>query len=243
MKKWLLILPLVLILTGCTNYSNVADYSVAMQQVRKNKPAYNIEASLKAANGNSKYYKAYIKGDKWKVFESQDNGKTFIKDTMLYDGKHVYGYSDDKKMAVIMDFDNALPGLFSSSEESKEMMNLMAKFMNPMYILFDWHLDIDNPQVSNCKMWKFSGINYKNNHFCRSIKYNDQFELCVSDKYGISVYSKIKSKKNGEVEFNVKKIKTSYISNSEFELPAGTEVQSLSNMFNQLKEVMGTDDM
>lgn len=241
MKKLLLLIPLILVLTGCTNYSNVADYSVAMQNVRKNTPSYSVEVAVKASNGQAKYYKSYMKGDKWRVYESADNGKTFItNNSMLYDGNHVYNYSKDKNIAVIMDFNNVFAKMYSSSE-AKEMMGLMTKFMNPVYLLFDWHLDMNNPKVSNCRMWQFDGIGFKNNHFCRKIKYNNMLDICVSDKYGISVYSKIQSQKQGgEVEFNVKKIDTSsYISGSEFELPVGTGVQSLSDMFSQLQGMFG----
>ena len=232
MKKHLLIISVVLLVisTICylLKYTNVADYSTAMQKVREKNSTYTIEAIKKTRyfqkREEESYVKVSIKGKKWLAEYSEDGGKTFEGTKELYDGNHYY---------TIMNNTTATIDKFNS---------------NPVFSIYNWHLIdqfINAPNTLNCKMWHFAGIGIENGHICRKIKYSNSFSACVSDKYGIAMRSE-KNSKIATSKIKVKKITAGeYLSDANFRLPPGTRVgtfeeytKSVQDKLKQLEQLI-----
>lgn len=236
MKKSLIIMLVacICLATGCTkNYKSVSEYADAMAQVRKNLRYYTIETVI-SNNSTDSYFRSYIKGDKWKTETSQNSGKTYDGNGVLYDGVEVYSYSSEQHMAVSIPFGKMLE---KQGVKDKKITNMIMKYINPAGFVYDWTMedkDLD-------KSLTFGKKNVKKNGFkCRMLQStNDDSEICVSDKYGIAVYAKLKdNKKGGYVEFNVNKVNNLNISDYDLELPAGVKKLSMATMLQDLSNMM-----
>ena len=230
MKKSILLLLLsVCFLTGCTkHYNSVLEYSADMEKVRNKIGDYTIEATMTGNNVNN-YYKSVIKGEKWRVEESRDNGNTY-NSVLLYDGKKIYAYSKNENYAIEM----PIKELLKQSGIDNEKTELIMKVINPVGILVHWNLDEISGSIDNA--WDFGPNDRKNNFDCRMMTYKLEsgYEACVSDKYGIAVYAKVNTKKQGLVEINAKKIDNTPVSEQEVELPSGMKVVSMYDLFKSM---------
>lgn len=238
MKRLLLGILVILslcFLTGCTkNYQTVADYSADMTQVRNKLGDYTIEANM-VSGSRDMYYKSHIKGDLWKTEESGDNGQSY-KNTMLYDGREVYTYSQEQPIAVSIPIKQmiAKQGQFKEGDNPDKAM----KCVNPMGLLLYWDLYVKDNDIN--QTFELGKIVKKNGFDCRMVTYiSDNGEFCVSDKYGMAVYAKLINKvKNQMVEINVKKIDNTPISDSELMLPAGIKKVSMEALMKNMLKMM-----
>ncbi len=228
MKKsiWLLLL-LVCFLTGCSkHYNSITEYSEDMTKVRNKLGDYTIEASISSNDVNG-YYKSVIKGNKWRVEESKDNGSTY-NSVILYDGNKIYAYSKNQNIAIEM----PIKEMLKQSNVDNEKTELIMKVINPVGILLHWDIDNINGNIDNA--WQFGKNGKKNNFDCRMLSYNlnPGDEVCVSDKYGMAVYLKMATNtKHGIMEVNVKNIDNTPVSEQEVELPQGMRVMSMFDLF------------
>ena len=233
MKKVLIpaLLVCMCLFTGCTKkYDTVKDYSNAMKEVRANLGDYTIDAEISSSDMNINC-RTYKKGDKWKTETSKNDGKTF-NDGILYDGDEVYSYSKQQKFAMIIPFKQIMA---KSGTDDKEALDVMMKMVNPTGILFYW--DISESENSNNEIWTFGKITKKNNYKCRMLNNISGGQVCVSDKYGIAVYAKIHTPKQGEVEYNVKNISNKTIESSYLDLPEGVQKMSMADLFKNMAKM------
>ena len=235
MKKLLLACTAIMLLTGCTkNYKTVDEYETAMKAVRDSQPAYTIEVKQGTSIAEL-YYKNTTKGNKWKTEMSMNGGKSYMT-TMLYDGSELLQYSANSPYAV------SNPALDASDDE--ETKNSMLEMLNPVSPVFSWKDGYsmfaalsDSEQTA-----EFTNNKANMNGFdCRMIKFGEDREACVSDKYGIAVYEKMKyedpRRGTEEITFNVVKIDTADVPDSSFELPKGIEKMDFDKMLNNLSSM------
>ena len=236
MKKIVLLLSLTIIFSGCTKqYSSIDKYKEDMQAVRNGFPAYTLEVSQTIPKYDLKY-KSYVKDDKWVTEVSKDNGiSNFV--TLVSSGKDLCYYSKNSDFAILLPVEKLLIDKTRENKSDKIWM------LNPIAHLFYWHdgrgiFDslnlIANDVDTNRKKYdvgtsqaKISKNLTKINGFdCRMINFgNSEFgrEACISEKYGIAVYSKLHTKdsKNNPIELitNVTKIDVSDFSDTLVKLP------------------------
>lgn len=239
MKKLALLLLPVLLLSGCTkNYKTVEEYESEMQAVRKAN-SYIVEIKQQTPMAEL-YYKSYVKGDKWKTELSMNNGASYMT-TVLYDGVDLLSYSSGTPYAVVN------PAMEMVDDEDPEYKVALINSQNPVNPIFHWYDDFSF--VSNLTSAPNKGVfednkANKNGFDCRMIKFSEDREACVSDKYGIAVYYKIKfedPRKPGEIQetiFNLVKIEESEILDSEFELPQGVKKMSLEGMLDHMDKML-----
>lgn len=236
MKKIVLLLSLTVIFSGCTKqYSSIDKYNEDMQTVRNSFPAYTLEVSQTIPNYNLKY-KSYVKDDKWVTEVSKDNGvSNFV--TLVSSGKDLCYYSKDSEFAILLPVEKLLIDKTRENKSDKIWM------LNPIANLFYWTdgrgifdslnliaNDVDTNRkkydvgTSQAKISK--NLTKMNGFDCRMITFgNNEFgrEACISEKYGIAVYSKLKTKnsKNNSIEIttNVTSIDVNDIPNSLVNLP------------------------
>lgn len=229
MKKLLClsVLASICLLTGCTkNYKTVGEYEDAMKTVRDSHQSYTMEVKQDIASLNM-YYKTFVKDNKWKT-EISMNGGTSYASGMLYDGSELLQYSQGSPYAVINPASDML------KDDNKEAMELSMSMLNPSLSLLYWSdsLDYGNAVFGNNK-------ETKNGYECRMIQYGDSKEVCVSDKLGVAVYVRLKNDKTGgDVTYNLVKIATNDIPDSEFGLPAGIKKMDMDQMLDDLERKM-----
>ncbi|MBQ3641803.1 hypothetical protein II906_07780, partial [bacterium] len=202
MKKLLFITLLIplFFLTGCIkNYANVEEYANAMTQVKNNLKYYTIEA-VETENGKTKKVKGYFDGNRWKTDFSL-KGKP---GTILFDGENVWTYGSDSPYAI--GHSNFYPPV------SEIDLFLTNNTGNPLFIIIHWDKMLTiNHQY---KLWTLGRITKKNSYVCRMLVSKVMGEMCVSDKYGIPVYSKIRDyTETGDVKYT--EINVTSISNEE----------------------------
>lgn len=230
-------LACLLVLTGCTkNYKTVDEYSNAMKIVKDGNSSYTIEAKQNIGNIEL-YYKSYIKGDKWKTETSMNGGRSYMFTTQ-YDGVDLLTYSQGSPYATIN------PAMDMIKDEDSETKSMTINSQNPVYPLFNWKngfyifsmMETETPVFLNNK-------DNKNGFECRLIKFSDEREACISDKYGIAVYQKIIAddiKHPGQKQkttINLVKIDTSDIDDSTFELPSGVKKMDMDAMLDNISKM------
>ena len=224
---FVIILSLCLV-TGCTkHYKTVQAYSDDMSALRQKLGDYTIEAIITTDDADINI-KSYMKGSKWKTETSKNNGKTF-QEGILYDGNEVYSYSKKDNIAMSIPFKQMMK---KEGVNDETKLALVMRMINPTGILYYW--DVLEATGSLDNLCSFGKITKKNNFPCRMILYKYGGEVCVSDKYGIAVYLKTQTPKQGNVEYNVKSINTSPISDFDLGLPAGIRKMSMSDLFQNL---------
>ena len=231
MKKGLLLILMIslFIFTGCKKYDTIEEYSVAMKEVRTRLNSYTIEAEV-SDNGNMTYYKGYMNGQNWKTEELTNDKKTYYKG-ILYDGKEVWTYTNTKTSAVQVPFRLMLAMQGIGSHQNSDMI---MKIINPLGILVNWSLSEYTGEV-NEDAWDFAGMKNFNGFRCRMIEnMNNEDSVCVSDKYGIAVYAKIKGKDDNYTEYNVKSISNRALTQQDMDLPEGIKKISISGIFQDL---------
>lgn len=230
----LLLLPLCL-LTGCTkNYKTVSDYSADMLKVREKLGDYTIEADT-SSGGQYMYLKSMIKGNLWKTEMSNDGGKSYA-NAMLYDGKEIYTYSKIQPIAVSIPLKQMIAKqVDNNGDDSPEKA---MKWINPIGVALYWDLNIKDNDID--KTFNLGKIVQKNGFDCRMVTYiSEDGEFCVSDKYGMAVYSKMTDKvKNQTIEINVKKIDNTPLSDSDVSLPAGIKKMSMEDLMKNMLNMM-----
>ena len=232
MKK--ILVPALLIcmclFTGCTKkYDSVKDYSKAMQEVRAKLGDYTIQTVLSSREMNLDCI-TYKKGDLWKTETSKNGGKNYS-DGILYDGNEVYSYSKSQNFAMSMPFKQMMP----KNEDGEKALNIVMKMINPTGILFYW--DMEDIVKDDSTGWTFGKITKKNGFKCRMLNHKAGGQVCVNDKYGIAVYAKINTPKQGEVEYNVKKIENKTLTNTDVSLPAGIKKMSMTDLFKNMAKM------
>lgn len=228
----LIILCLCLV-TGCTkNYKTVQEYSDEMTALRKQLGDYTIEAVITTDDAET-YVKSYIKDPKWKTETSKNNGKSY-QDGILYDGKEVYSYSKKENLAMAIPFKQMIA---KEKNVDAKTTDLVMKYINPTGFVYDWTTGATNLDND----LKFGDKNVVKNEFkCRMIlSKTDDSSICVSDKYGVAVYAKIKDpKKDSYIEFNVKKIENNPLTENDLNLPAGMKKFSMAQLFQNMANMM-----
>jgi outer membrane lipoprotein-sorting protein len=236
MKKLLLSISLVLFLTGCTkNYNSVDEYQAEMEKVKTANKSYTIEAKFSTYEGNG-YFRSKFKGDKWKSELSMNDGLRYL-ETTIFDGKEILKYKLDSKIAV------TIPGFNSEDTDFNSLIN-------PTHSLYEWEKDMFGLDLDKSKKVEFlNQKEIKNNFPCRMIKYSYQTggtkEVCVSDKYGIAVYSKqvFKNPQPGKEdivsELNAVKISTDELNDTEFQLPEDVKKMNFEQLMNELNSSLG----
>lgn len=237
MKKisLLLVLACSLFMSGCTDnavkYNSFDEYSNAMKEVRAKYNSYTIEAKIDGKLDLLKgEYKLYLKKNKWKeeisseFSKSQDMGIS----TTLYNGSELLTYSDDSDSALVD------PSLSMVKEMMKNDYNQdeAIKSHSRLYRLFNWSDGILSTYYLRVPFK--SKITKKNGFECRMIE-SEYIDVCVSDKYGIAVYSN--SKKIMQETVNVTKIDTSDIKDSVFELPKGMKKETYADLMKQIQNI------
>lgn len=222
------------LLTGCTkNYKTVSEYNAAMKKVRASIPAYTIEVK-QSIPMLELYYRSFHKGDKWKTETSMNSGNSYAM-TTLYDGIDLLTYSAGSPFAL------SNPMMEILSKENDETKQMAIKMSNPIMSIFDWAEDFNSLEDLNDENASFIDNKANKNGFdCRMISLNNNKEVCINDKYGIAVYSKMtfenpKTKLTEEMELNVIKIDTTDLPESTFELPAGVKKQTLDKILSQFE--------
>ena len=213
-------LACLLVLTGCTkNYKTVDEYSNAMKIVKDGNSSYTIEAKQNIGNIEL-YYKSYIKGDKWKTETSMNGGSSYMSTTQ-YDGVDLLTYSQGSPYAMIN------PAMDMIKDEDSETKSMTINSQNPVYPLLNWKNGFNIFSMTKTETPVFlNNKDNKNGFECRLIKFSDEREACISDKYGIAVYQKIITDdikhpgQKQETTINLVKIDTSNIDDSTFELPS-----------------------
>ena len=227
----LLILSTFLI-SGCTkNYATVSEYSNAMNIIKNKNTSYVIEAK-QSINNSDIYYRTYVKGDKWKT-EGSLNGGNSYGETILYDGIDLLTYTAGSKYAIV----NPMMEVYRNDTQKERILAINSA--NPLNVLINWQ---DNYNMfSGLKKTnpEFINQNDKRNGFsCRMIKLEENREACISDKYGIAVYQKMKIKslrgKEQEIITNLVKIEIKDNPNSTFDLPQGVKKSSFESVLNNL---------
>lgn len=236
MKKIVLLLSLTIIFSGCTkHYSSIDKYKEDMQAVRNRFPAYTLDVSQTIPKYDLKY-EAYIKDDKWATEVSKDNGvSNFV--TLLSSGTDLCYYTKESDYALLLPVEKLLIDKTRKSKSDKIWM------LNPVANLFNWHdgrglfdslnliandVDINrkNYEVGTSQAKISRNLTTMNGFECRMINFGDnEFgrEACISEKYGIAVYSKLRTRdsRNNPIELvtNVTKIDVTDISDSLINLP------------------------
>ena len=230
MKKVLVpaLLLCMCLFTGCAKkYDSIKDYAQAMQEVKTKLGDYTIETviSSKSLNMNCITYKI---DNLWKTETSKNGGKDYS-DGILYDGHEVYSYSKIQNVAMSMPFKQILE---QKGEDNEKAIDVIIKMINPTGILFYW--DLDDMVENGSNGWDFGKMTKKNNYKCRMLHHKSGGEVCVSDKYGIAVYAKINTPKQGEVEYNVKNISNKPLNVSDIGLPEGIKKMSMLDMLKNM---------
>lgn len=217
------------LLVGCTkNYKTVEEYETAMKEVKKANSNYTMEVRQELGSIGMTY-KTHIKGDKWKT-ETSINGGASYYSTTLYDGNELLQYSQGSPYATINPASSMLKDF--DSEEEKVMSLAM---VNPPINLVYWE---NSFSYSDSKRTFGNTKENKNGFECRMVIGNNE-ESCVSDKYGVAVYRKLKGHDNsGDIVYNLIKIDTAEIPDSEFELPAGVKKMDFDSMLQDLDRKM-----
>lgn len=230
-------LACIFMLTGCTkNYKTVEEYSNAMQTVKNGISSYTIEARQNVGNIEL-YYRSFIKGDKWKTETSMNGGSSYMSTTQ-YDGVDLLTYSQGSPYAMIN------PAMDMIKDEDAETKMITINSQNPVYPLLNWKNgfnifsmpETENPVFLNNK-------DNKNGFECRLIKFSDEREACIIDKYGIAAYQKMivddikHPGQKQETTINLVKIDTSDIDNSTFELPSGVKKMDMDAMLDNISKM------
>ena len=216
------------LLTGCTkNYKSVTEYESAIKAIKK--PSLTIEASQKLGTVEL-YYKTQAKNDKWKTQTSMNNGNSYMT-TVLYDGEEILTYSQGSPYAIKNPFMETL----SDADEDTKISAI--NMQNPTSPLLNWQngFGVVGLGLANDTSEFINNKDNRNGFDCRLIKLGDNEEACISDKYGIAVYHKVKTEK-GELEINLIKIDTTNLSESEFELPQGVKKMDFEKMLETLSD-------
>lgn len=236
MKKLLLtsILLSVCLFTGCTkSYNTAEEYAADMQTVRSSLGNYTIEAQQ--SDGIKTYdMKSYFKDNKWKTENlSNPNDVTGL----LYNGEEVLSFSKANRIAMSIPFKKIFEG--KNDEDSKMALDIMTKLTNPAGVLMYW--DKLQSDKDNKTVWVVDNkLTTKNNFPCRMLTSENIGEMCISDKYGIAVYSKLNietpkgSGKYRAVETNVKTISNEPIDSSKLNLPEGVKKISMEEIFKNI---------
>lgn len=224
------------IFSGCTKtYKTVEDYDTAMKTVRSKIPAYTIEAKHEL-QGASLYYKSYVKGNKWKTEMSLNGGNSYLS-TILYDGTDLLSYTLGSPYAMKNPAIDVM-----GKEMDEESLRSVIDMQNPTSALFTWHdgypIMAALPADAEPKA-EFENQKANVNGFdCRMIKFGTDREACVSDKYGIAVYHKLKLQEpkagQDEISINLVKVDTSDIPDATFELPDGVKKADMNTMLQEM---------
>lgn len=200
----ILILPLFIILTGCTKQpATVYKYSQEMEKTVNKYTTLGVFAHYKDSK-RTMFLSYWEKDGKTmeNVFSPQDaKSKTQIckKNECIY-------YWQDNQYADKIDIYN------HPSYDGHDI-----KSINQIYPVLYWGKFYN---IGNKTKGKFTSNNYEiNGYACRLMKIEDEFELCINDEYGIAIY--IKSDGKYPYEYNVKEIFTDNIYDSNFDLPPG----------------------
>jgi len=204
----------VCLASGCTKkYDSVEDYAKDMQAVQKAQKSYSLEFNQSFNHTNAKYhYKVYKKNNLWKYEDLSENHQDYC-NTYIFDGNEEICHGD-KKWAVITTMPEAMKKVLKPSYQPVVS-----------YSIFHWYRPLRGYVAPDVKP-EFVNDKAKMNGFdCRLIRYNDKYEVCVSDKLGIAVYVKTKSynsyiSKTIETITNVIKADTKELPDSEFVLPS-----------------------
>jgi len=226
----LLILVLcIFLLTGCKKYDTIEEYAHAMKEVRAKLNSYTMEIDV-STNNIDEHYIAYINGHNWKT-EKVDDNKNF-QDGILYDGKEVWTYSKSKTSAVQVPFRLmlAMQGI-----NLKKTNDTVMKIINPIGVLVNWSFNEMTGYIDE-NAWDFGKKKKYNGYKCRMIENLDNDDIvCVSDKYGVAVYAKIKDDKTNTImEYNVKNISNAPLTEKDLDIPDGIKKLSISGIFQDL---------
>ena len=230
MKKRNMILTLfaVSLLCGCTkNYKTVDEYYSQMKKISSANSSYTLD--LKTTQENKTVNtKVYSKSGKWKSVA--DLGVSNIsKIYYLYDGEKILSYDDNSKIAIEVPINK-----LQDNQSLKEKIN---KNDDPAFTFINWHESMEqiksmtNPEDTSIPKVPKEFV-VKNGFDCRLIKYTDNIEACISDKYGIAVYERFKldnktaKMQNIEMTLDVTNINTDEIPDSELEVPSGKKIMS-----------------
>ena len=240
MKKIYIISVLfcIFILTGCTkNYKTVGEYSDAMQAIKNGNSSYTIEAKQNVGDINF-YYRSFIKGDKWKTETSMNGGASYMSTTQ-YDGTDLLTFTQGSPYAMIN------PVMDMIKDEDSETKNITINYQNPVYPLFNWKNGFNIFSMPETETPVFlNNKDNKNGFECRLIKFSNEREACISDKYGIAVYQNAvfdDVKRPGEKQettINLVKIDTSDIPDSTFDLPKGVEKMDMDAMLDNISKML-----
>ena len=240
MKKsyFIFALSCIFMLTGCSkNYKTVDEYSDAMNAIKESNSSYTIEA--KQTMGSIEvYYRSFIKGNQWKTETSMNGGNSYMSTTQ-YDGTDLLTFAPGSAYAMIN------PAMDIIKDEDSETRMMTINSQNPVYSLLNWRNNFSIFSMPETETPVFlNNKDSKNGFECRLIKFSDEREACISDKYGMAVYQKmiIGDIKNPEAKkeiiLNVLKIDTSNIEDSTFELPNGVEKVSMDAFLDNISEML-----
>ncbi len=228
----ILLLFIMITFTGCLKkYKTVEDYSNAMYALQNSFPAYTLKVKkvLTISKTDEFYYTTYRKGDKWKL-ETSKTQDGEVSQVVVCDGKDIYSYTPGGKFAVSM------PKFKDISQEEYILSSY------PLNGIFNWN-DADDLIANNSSPAITNNKERRNGFDCRLISYGDNKEICVSDKYGISVYEKtsfqdkFNKDRNVETTTDVIYINNEDIDDSVFELPENIKKVSVDEAINEMKKL------
>lgn len=215
----------VCLLPGCADdYKMLKEYENAMKQIKESYKTCALE--IKYENFGVSYFKVIMKDNKWKEekFTEGDNSYT---EGVLYDGKELLKYSPGIPYAMINP-------VFDLDNDEYEVSSYMPESAEPLLL---WYKPA-TVTLNTVKLKSFDTKKEIRNGFeCRMIRYDNLEEICVSDEYGIAVYRKLKTVL-GDIIYNLIKIDTSDIDDSEFQLPNGMKKLDYDSYMNELQKQM-----
>ena len=212
MKKISLLLVLMcsFFMSGCSNntsdYASLGEYRDAISKVRDSYKTFTIKTHSRADNMITDST-LFIKNNKWKnVYTTRILDIQYLLFELLGEKQintNLYDGGDSVAAYGGLDPDYYELNPVSSGYYKKLDDPFLNMIFEPFVLLSTYKFEY--------RMTK------KNGFQCRLIKSNNA-DVCISDKYGIAVYYKVKAGR-GFLTTNVKEIDTSDISDSEFELP------------------------
>lgn len=186
----------LVLLTGCQkSYTSIENF-YNQAQLRKN--AYpNLKFLLKVKLGNIKSQSLIsISKENKRIESSLDNGKNYPT-VSIQNETGTYMYIPNSKKA------------YQTSQNIDSQLDVL-----------DW----GNNDFANFSFGKRKKYNGESCLEVVSYKKNSEVYYCISEKYGLPIYSRISIGANYMVETSIHNIKTSKISKKKFQLPKDTKI-------------------